>query len=142
MMVTMMKKLRSRIASYGDAVTNSLKALAEIPSVAERTEDEKEPFGPFVARALDLACQMAKDAGATKVVNCSYYAYADFGEIGEDTPYIGIFSHLDVVPAGDGWLKCDPFTPTLEGDILYGQARGGKGRYLDNDRRLSRVSGN
>ena len=116
-----LKKLRERIASYGDAVVIALKSLAEIPSVYEESRDPEKPFGENVAHALDLACQMAKDAGATRVVNCAYYAYADFGQIEENTAYIGVFSHLDVVPAGDGWLKCDPFTPTLLGDVLYGR---------------------
>lgn len=120
-MKTTIKKLRARIASYGDAVLTALKSLAEISSVSEKSEDEKQPFGPSVARALELGCEMAKEAGATQVVNRCHYAYADFGEISENTPYVGIFAHLDVVPAGDGWLKCDPFTPTLEGDILYGR---------------------
>ena len=120
-MNTMLEKLRSRVASYGEAVYHALKALAEIPSVAEKSDDPSMPFGEDVARALALGCQMAEDAGATKVVNCGHYAYADFGEIGENTAYVGVFSHLDVVPAGDGWLKCDPFTPTREGDILYGR---------------------
>ena len=88
-MNTMLEKLRSRVASYGEAVYHALKALAEIPSVAEKSDDPSMPFGEDVARALALGCQMAEDAGATKVVNCGHYAYADFGEIGENTAYVG-----------------------------------------------------
>ena len=66
-----LKKLRERIASYGDAVVIALKSLAEIPSVYEESRDPEKPFGENVAHALDLACQMAKDAGATRVVNCA-----------------------------------------------------------------------
>ena len=94
------EKLRARIAAYGERAVSALKALAEIPSVAVRGKDESAPFGEDVARALECACEMAEAAGASRTVNCRYYAYADFGEIGENTPHIGIFSHLDVVPAG------------------------------------------
>ncbi|MEP6589870.1 MAG: M20/M25/M40 family metallo-hydrolase [Gemmatimonadota bacterium] len=32
-------------------------------------------------------------------------------------------SHLDVVPPGEGWSR-DPFTPVIEGDLLYGRGSG------------------
>ena len=32
-------------------------------------------------------------------------------------------SHLDVVPPGEGWTR-DPFTPVIEGDLLYGRGAG------------------
>ena len=32
-------------------------------------------------------------------------------------------SHLDVVPPGDGWSR-DPFTPVIEGGLLYGRGSG------------------
>ena len=34
---------------------------------------------------------------------------------------LGIIGHLDVVPAGDGWTKCDPFEPVIEDNKLYGR---------------------
>jgi len=38
-------------------------------------------------------------------------------------PTLALVSHLDVVPAGEGWTR-DPFTPTLEGGRLYGRGSG------------------
>jgi acetylornithine deacetylase len=36
---------------------------------------------------------------------------------------LAFVSHLDVVPPGTGWTR-DPFTPTVEGDRLYGRGSG------------------
>lgn len=36
---------------------------------------------------------------------------------------LALVSHLDVVPPGAGWTR-DPFTPTVEGDRLYGRGSG------------------
>jgi acetylornithine deacetylase len=38
-------------------------------------------------------------------------------------PTLALVSHLDVVPPGSGWTR-DPFTPTVEGDRLYGRGSG------------------
>src|SRR6185295_10511289 len=36
---------------------------------------------------------------------------------------VALVSHLDVVPPGKGWTR-DPFTPTVEGQRLYGRGSG------------------
>lgn len=38
-------------------------------------------------------------------------------------PTIALVSHLDVVPAGEGWTR-DPFAATIEGTRLYGRGSG------------------
>lgn len=38
-------------------------------------------------------------------------------------PTLAFVSHLDTVPAGEGWTRA-PFAPTLEGDKLYGRGSG------------------
>jgi acetylornithine deacetylase len=38
-------------------------------------------------------------------------------------PTLAFASHLDTVPAGEGWTR-PPFTPTIEGDALYGRGSG------------------
>lgn len=40
------------------------------------------------------------------------------GEI--DNPALVIMCHMDVVPAGNGWIH-KPFDPEIEGDIMYGR---------------------
>ncbi|HEU4570794.1 MAG TPA: M20/M25/M40 family metallo-hydrolase [Gemmatimonadales bacterium] len=38
-------------------------------------------------------------------------------------PRLAFISHLDTVPAGEGWTR-DPFAATIEGDRLYGRGSG------------------
>lgn len=38
-------------------------------------------------------------------------------------PTLVLASHLDVVPPGEGWTR-DPFTPVIEGDLLFGRGSG------------------
>ncbi len=42
---------------------------------------------------------------------------------GTPGPTLALVSHLDVVPPGAGWTR-DPFTPSVEGDRLYGRGSG------------------
>ena len=83
-------KLREKIAFYRDELLDALKTLVAIPSVEDAAVSETAPFGGEVARALDTACRMAEDAGATAVCNRHYYAYADFGTVEEGKPYIDV----------------------------------------------------
>ncbi len=39
---------------------------------------------------------------------------------GSGGPHFGFAGHVDVVPPGEGW-RTDPFTPTIEGGLLYGR---------------------
>ena len=56
---------------------------------------------------------------ATQLKNVDNYAgHFEFGD-GEEV--LGIFAHMDVVPAGSGW-DTDPYTPTIKDGRLY--ARG------------------
>ncbi|MGC3161654.1 M20/M25/M40 family metallo-hydrolase, partial [Enterococcus faecalis] len=47
--------------------------------------------------------------------------YGGHIEIGEGDETLGIFGHMDVVPAGDGW-ETDPYEPVIKDGIIY--ARG------------------
>ncbi len=38
-------------------------------------------------------------------------------------PTLALVSHLDTVPAGEGWTR-PPFEPTIEDDRLYGRGSG------------------
>lgn len=44
-------------------------------------------------------------------------------ETGRPGRALAFISHLDVVPPGQGWTR-DPFTPTIDGDLLYGRGSG------------------
>lgn len=42
---------------------------------------------------------------------------------GQPGPTLAFISHLDTVPAGEGWTR-PPFEPTIEGTVLYGRGSG------------------
>ncbi|WP_218658663.1 dipeptidase PepV, partial [Streptococcus suis] len=71
--------------------------------------DAQHPFGPGPVRALDKFLEIAqRDGYPTKNVD----NYAGHFEFGEGDEVLGIFGHLDVVPAGSGW-NTDPYEPQI-----------------------------
>lgn len=94
----------------------SLKKLIAIPSVTDAGEGGY-PYGAGPAKALDQALDMCQDLGF-RTVNRDYrYGYA---EIGQGSDVIIILGHLDVVPAGDGWITL-PYEPDLRDGRIYGR---------------------
>lgn len=80
--------------------------------------DAQHPFGLGPVRALDKFLEIAeRDGYPTKNVD----NYAGHFEFGEGDEVLGIFGHLDVVPAGSGW-NTDPYEPQIIDGKLF--ARG------------------
>lgn len=80
-------------------------------------EGEKYPYGKETDRAKDYVLNLAKTFGMRTVDVPGKYAYI---EIGEGDTLIGILSHLDVVPEGEGWTH-DPFGGEVVEDRIYGR---------------------
>lgn len=105
-----------KILDYWDDILKDLSTVIAIPSVCGPRDGEL-PFGKDAARAVDAAMQMAKDYGF-KTENVGYYAcHAQLGE-GEENAVV--MAHLDVVPAGEGWLT-DPYAMTIKDGFAYGR---------------------
>jgi acetylornithine deacetylase len=84
-----------------------LKELVARPSVS----GEEDPIARYVEDvAIHAGLDAIRDATGVKIV-------VDTGRPG---PTLAFVSHLDVVPPGEGWTR-DPFTPTVEGELLYGR---------------------
>lgn len=100
-------------------IINTICDLIKIPSISSESNSTlQKPFGDECDKALQYTLQIAKEMGfRTKNVD-GYCGYIEFGEGDE---ILGIIGHLDVVPAGDGWTKCNPFEPIIEGTKLYGR---------------------
>jgi len=79
---------------------------------------EGAPFGEGIREALDFALGVCEQTGMTVKDVRGYAAHAEFGQGRE---LIGILSHVDVVPEGDGWS-----TPPYAAEIVDGRlvARG------------------
>lgn len=102
-------------ARYEDMV-ETLQRWIRIPSVKGEPAPGA-PFGPQVREMLDAALADGRRLGLP-VRDVDGYA-GDF-EIGEGEETVAILTHLDVVPAGDGW-QGDPFGAQIEGGRLYGR---------------------
>lgn len=102
-----------------DELLSTTQAFLRIKSVLDpATARDGAPFGVGIREALDFALGVCERAGMTIKDVRGYAAHAEFGQ-GEEL--IGILSHVDVVPEGDGWS-----TPPYAAEIVDGRlvARG------------------
>lgn len=94
----------------------ALQKLVSFHSIAKE-EGPEYPYGKEVHRAKEYVLNLAKSFGMRVTDVPGKYAYI---EIGEGPRLIGILSHLDVVPAGDGWTQ-DPFGGEIVDGKIYGR---------------------
>lgn len=90
----------------------------DIPSVSVLGEGEY-PFGEECARMFDHMEQVLKRYGFP-FRNHEYYCGSSLIKGSEGEGEIGIFSHLDVVPAGEGWAS-DPFRGHVDRGYIVGR---------------------
>lgn len=87
-----------------------LRDLVVIPSVS----GTEETIGRLVEQiARDWGLEVSRGGDGVLVTL----------ETGRPGPTLAFVSHLDTVPAGDGWTR-PPFEPTIEGTLLYGRGSG------------------
>lgn len=94
----------------------ALQKLVSFQSIAKE-EGSEYPYGKEVCGAKEYVLELAKSFGMRAEDVPGKYAYI---EIGEGPRLIGILSHLDVVPAGDGWTQ-DPFGGEIVDGKIYGR---------------------
>lgn len=99
-----------------DAFISDFETLISYPSVKGERVDGA-PFGSAVYGAFKFVMDWAEKQGFKTINYDNYIGEIIYGE-GEE---LGVIGHIDVVPAGDGWIS-DPFTLTRRGDNYY--ARG------------------
>ncbi|MGV2720079.1 UNVERIFIED_CONTAM: M20/M25/M40 family metallo-hydrolase, partial [Klebsiella pneumoniae] len=102
-----------------DELIATTQEFLRIKSVLDpATAREGAPFGEGIRAALDFALNVCEKAGMTTKDVRGYAAHAEFGQGKE---LVGILSHVDVVPEGDGWS-----TPPYAAEIVDGKlvARG------------------
>lgn len=94
----------------------ALQKLVSFQSIAKE-EGPEYPYGKEVHRAKEYVLNLAKSFGMRVTDVPGKYAYI---EIGEGPRLIGILSHLNVVPVGDGWTQ-DPFGGEIVDGKIYGR---------------------
>lgn len=111
-----MTQIRQYLESHIDDMTALLRELVAVPSVQGDAE-EGFPFGREPARALEIMLRECRKAGFA-VENVENYAGS--ADINSLEAQLAVLTHLDVVPAGDGW-NSPPFELTQVGDKLVGR---------------------
>lgn len=107
-------KLETFIEKEKENIKNDLKKLVSVPSVGN-SSDGAFPFGKECARVLETALEIGSDYGF-ECENIDYYCGSIMLRSKTDKE-LGMVTHLDVVPAGDGW-NFPPFDLS-EKDGLY-----------------------
>lgn len=98
---------------------NIVRDIGRLVAVNSVLSEAKEgmPFGEGPAKALEVGMEIAAELGLD-VHNCeNMLCYASVGEA-ED--YLATITHLDIVPAGEGWTG-DPFTLREREGYLIGR---------------------
>ena len=99
------------------AQTSKLVSVNSIEDPSTADPAANAPFGAAVRQVLDYALDMGKASG---------FATKDFEgkvariEMGGGEKIFGILAHLDIVPAGEGWLT-DPFTAVIKDGRIHGR---------------------
>ena len=114
----LMRDIDRFISENKDGIVRDIARIVAVPSVEGPAEPDA-PYGAASKQALNCALQIARELGL-KTSNCeNRIGYAFVGEdMGGD--YLATMTHVDVVPAGDGW-PADPFTLREQDGYLLGR---------------------
>lgn len=108
--------VEDRVATYQGEMIEFLQKLIRIPSVRGEAAPEA-PFGPEVKEALQTTLAWAEKEGfKTRNVR----GYAGHIEYGDGPETLGVLVHLDVVPAGEGWVH-PPFGAEIHEGRIFGR---------------------
>lgn len=108
----MNKQVDSWIDARSGEIVESLQKLIRCESVRDEACAPNAPFGKGCRDALDSVLALCKEQGFECTDMDGYIGFADFGS-GDET--LGILTHVDVVPAGEGWSS-----PAYEANIIDG----------------------
>ena len=98
---------------------NDLKGLLQIDSTNADAGPvmPEAPLGIGINNAINYVLDLGERFGF-KTKNCD--GYCGYIEMGQGEEMIGILTHVDTVPVGDGW-SVNPFDLTIDGDKVFGR---------------------
>ena len=99
-----------KILEYKDDILNTLSRLIKIDSVSAEGSEKPQ-------QALEFMLNSASEMGFTAQ---SFDNLAGHIQYGDGKKLCGVLTHLDVVPAGNGWTV-PPFELTRKNGRLYGR---------------------
>lgn len=114
----MNQELNNWIDNHKKEIIDSLCALMRFKSVKSAPEAPDMPFGRGAADALHYMLSLGEQYGFTSKNVDGYAGFIESEPYGKEL--VGILTHLDVVPAGEGW-NTDPFGSEILSDRIYGR---------------------
>ncbi|WP_059393270.1 dipeptidase PepV [Fructobacillus tropaeoli] len=123
----MMIDWQAKAKEEEQAYLADLKEFLKIPSVRDDSKKTADaPLGPGPKDALVHILALAdRDGFTTKNID-NLVGYIEIGPKDADE-YVALLSHVDVMPAGEGW-ETDPFDPVIEdGKVIARGASDDKG---------------
>ena len=101
---------------FTNDMIETLSKLISIESVkGEAALNKPYGSGPFFA-----LMHMLDTADRLDLESYNLYGHMGYAEYGSGKDILAILTHLDVVPAGEGW-DTPPFTPVIKDGYLYGR---------------------
>ena len=94
------QELKNWIQKHEEEMLEDIRALVEIPSISEKG-DEENPYGIYCTKVLKKMEEICTNWGFSIKNYENRCVETSFGS-GEKK--IGIWGHLDVVPAGEDWI--------------------------------------
>ncbi len=110
-------QLSAYFDEHMDEILADLAEIISIESVADESSKIK-PFGEGSKNALEWGINKLKQLSMFTQNIDNYAVHGDF--YNDKEPELAVLSHLDVVPAGEGW-RSEPFKLECRNDTLYGR---------------------
>ncbi len=111
------KEIEQYIDSHRQEMVDDICTLCRINS-EKMPYSEGKPYGEGAFDALMAALNMAEKYGFS-VKN--YDNYVGTADLNDKESWLDILAHLDVVPAGEGWVETEPYEPLEKDGRLYGR---------------------
>ena len=109
----MREKIKRYFEENKNIIIKELSELIKIPSTGGEKGDNDA-----IQRVFSISCEKAEKYGFKTEIKKKYA----LAKIFEGKKRIGIFSHLDVVPADENsWTVTKPFSPLLKNGALFGR---------------------
>ena len=113
----LLDKIRKYVDDHENEMVEELMDLCAIDSVRGEPAPGA-PFGKGPRKALEKAEEIYQKYGLR---TANYDNRVCTADLGGDEPALDVIAHVDVVPAGEGWVVTKPFCPLIRDGRVYGR---------------------
>ncbi len=113
----LLREVDNYIAAHEKEMVADLCRLIEVKSISAPNGSKEAPYGAGCLKSLQVMGDICAQKGLALQNHENCCASLRWGQGCEE---LGIFTHLDVVPAGIGWTT-DAFTPVVENGFVRGR---------------------